>query len=796
MVFAVLSTVPAAFMVHEAVRAGERLSIEDQGKVAVDGWFWIRLRDAAAQAHGSPDFDQVLDRLMQPYYATEAARIVRDGGGDAASIAAGLQEAIRNHWPKTLVLIDRAAPGIRALPEFGALPAMLGSLVLLMWGVMIVLQSEGLDFDLARRRHPMWEWLFSHPAPPAAIFIAELLAPLAANPVYWGAPLLPGLLYAPVYGVNRAVLAVILVGVPIALAAACLGKALDIAVMLRPSPKSRGAIFGLMSWCSATIWMLLVFGSSQFRLVALPLAKALAPLTAIPWPWLGLFLGQRADGTWSFFAGVLACWIAAAIVIAAAILIALWGARNGLESAATVPRPRSQGSNGSPFAGTNPLFRKEILWFLRDRSAVVQAILLPLSLGALQVLNLHALLATAQGGWTFICGIGIIFGTYFLTIVGPRSLASEGAALWIALTWPQGLETLLKTKARLWGILASAIVTLVFAFAIWRSPGDFWKIALVAIAWHVFARSLADKAVTLTTVTSESGEVQRVSRGQRWAATLGTFAFSIGVFTEQWGLAIAGVVYSIMTAAAMWQNFRAHLPYFYDPWSERLPEPPTLMHAMIAISTLIELGSVLSAGLVSILGKDMIAVVAVMSYGTSALVVALALVWFFHRREVPQSVIWLWPEAVTLIKLPRPLATCVWLGVAVAVGLILGLFGSGYVEVLRHVSITSELLRVADAARASIPHFEIAYLVMGVLIAPVAEEYLFRGLLYRSLDKEWGGWRAVAGSAAFFAAYHPMLAWLPVGLLGAVNALLFKRSGRLMPAIVVHMVYNFIVLQI
>jgi membrane protease YdiL (CAAX protease family) len=551
-----------------------------------------------------------------------------------------------------------------------------------------------------------------------------------------------------------------------------------------------------MSWCSATIWMLLVFGSSQFRLVALPLAKALAPLTAIPWPWLGLFLGQRADGTWSFFAGVLACWIAAAIVIAAAILIALWGARNGLESAATVPRPRSQGSNGSPFAGTNPLFRKEILWFLRDRSAVVQAILLPLSLGALQVLNLHALLATAQGGWTFICGIGIIFGTYFLTIVGPRSLASEGAALWIALTWPQGLETLLKTKARLWGILASAIVTLVFAFAIWRSPGDFWKIALVAIAWHVFARSLADKAVTLTTVTSESGEVQRVSRGQRWAATLGTFAFSIGVFTEQWGLAIAGVVYSIMTAAAMWQNFRAHLPYFYDPWSERLPEPPTLMHAMIAISTLIELGSVLSAGLVSILGKDMIAVVAVMSYGTSALVVALALVWFFHRREVPQSVIWLWPEAVTLIKLPRPLATCVWLGVAVAVGLILGLFGSGYVEVLRHVSITSELLRVADAARASIPHFEIAYLVMGVLIAPVAEEYLFRGLLYRSLDKEWGGWRAVAGSAAFFAAYHPMLAWLPVGLLGAVNALLFKRSGRLMPAIVVHMVYNFIVLQI
>jgi len=38
-----------------------------------------------------------------------------------------------------------------------------------------------------------------------------------------------------------------------------------------------------------------------------------------------------------------------------------------------------------------------------------------------------------------------------------------------------------------------------------------------------------------------------------------------------------------------------------------------------------------------------------------------------------------------------------------------------------------------------------------------AEEYLFRGLLFRALDRESGGWRAVAGSAAFFAVYHPPL---------------------------------------
>ena len=61
----------------------------------------------------------------------------------------------------------------------------------------------------------------------------------------------------------------------------------------------------------------------------------------------------------------------------------------------------------------------------------------------------------------------------------------------------------------------------------------------------------------------------------------------------------------------------------------------------------------------------------------------------------------------------------------------------------------------------------------------VSEEYLFRGLLFRALDREWGGWRAVVGSAAFFAIYHGPLSWLPVGLLGIANALLFKKTGRL-----------------
>jgi len=50
------------------------------------------------------------------------------------------------------------------------------------------------------------------------------------------------------------------------------------------------------------------------------------------------------------------------------------------------------------------------------------------------------------------------------------------------------------------------------------------------------------------------------------------------------------------------------------------------------------------------------------------------------------------------------------------------------------------------------------------------------------------------GSAAFFAIYHPPLSWVAGCLVGIANALLFKKSGRLAPAVILHMVYNAVVL--
>jgi membrane protease YdiL (CAAX protease family) len=345
----------------------------------------------------------------------------------------------------------------------------------------------------------------------------------------------------------------------------------------------------------------------------------------------------------------------------------------------------------------------------------------------------------------------------------------------------------------------------VLCYGAWLFPHEIWKIAFVGVGWFFFSRSMAEKSVTLVTIASESGEVQKVPAGRRWAAQLGMFTFCIGIITQQWHMAIMGIVYSWMTAAAMWQNFRARLPYLYDPWSEVLPKPPTLMHAMISISVLIEIGAIVTGILSAIFGHDNVAIAQALSYGICAVVVMFFVSNFLDERGVKPSEVWHW-RAGPLADDAEPESWwrafgfaepkfLLWLLAGTGSGAALGLFGRGYMALLAHLPWTAELIRKSQEQMAQVPYLHLSYAVMAVLFAPFAEEYLFRGLLFRALDREWGGWAAVLGSAAFFAIYHQPLAWLPVGLLGVANALIFKRSRSLLPAILLHMAYNAVIVS-
>jgi membrane protease YdiL (CAAX protease family) len=788
----------AAFFLDQAAKAGERAEAERQGKIVVSLDFFNAAessRFAYERAGGSPN------QFMAPYYTSEAKRTAERYGGSQAEIEQKLRDELRRHQGQNFVTAQQVARGLTALPRAGALTGFFGSMALLWWLAMLVFQGEGLELDLQRRRHPMWEWLFSHPVPPGAVFLAEMSSPLAANPMYWGAPLFAGISYGLVYGLELGICAAFLIGIPLAVAASCLGKALEIAVILRTGPRTRGALIGLMGWFGYASMVFFFFGLTIIPKVASALGKALDVFAWVPWPWLNLYLGVRSGGSFSFLSGLLACWIFAALTIAASVRFSIWGAEQGLSGnfGAADASPSVSRAGATKF-GKEPLYRKEFLWFIRDRSAIVQTILIPITLAGFQVFNLRGLLAGADGAWNYLCGVAILFGTYFVWVLGPKSLASEGNALWISLTWPRGLESLLKAKAWLWSMISSGVVALVLCYAAYSFPKNIKEIVLVGIGWFIFGRSMAEKTVTLVTVPSSSGEPEKIPSGRRWAVQLGMLTFAIGVLTRQWHIAVMGIVYSYLTAAAMWQNFRARLPYLSDPWSEKLPPSPTLMHAMIAISVLVEGGAVVTGMVIAFAGRENIAAAQAIAYAFCALAVSIGTWNFLDQRGVSFDDVCHWPA--NGISEPAPVA---WWGGAGARGLfpalslgaaggvLLGLFAHGYLMVLQHIPAAAEIIQRSQEEMAKVPDLRIWYGFMAIVVAPFAEEYLFRGLLFRALDREWGGWRAVVGSAAFFAIYHGPLSWLPVGLLGIANALLFKKTGRLEAAVLLHLVYNAVV---
>lgn len=787
----------AAFLINNSVRVAQYDAAEQNGRIGVDQDFYSKVSGLEQFGYSRTNISQALT----PSYQAEAHHLARRYGGDERAIAAQLRTSIRRDGTRDLVREDVAAPGLAGLPRSGAVASVLGSLFLLGWSLILVFQDEGLALDPLRRRHPMWEFLFSHPVPAGAVFLAEMLSPIVANPFYLGAPLLPGILYGFVYGPGLGLIAIGVIGIPITVAVAFLSKALEIGIMLRFSPRSRGAMLGLMGTVSLSAIIIgpLLLSPSNVTFVA----GVVQPLTVIPWPWLGMFLGQQADGKFSFLFGMLTCWLGSGLTLAAAMQFSMFAARQGLGGTAGKTKPISQiGRWRAAGFGQHALYRKEFLWIMRDRNALVQAVLFPLLFASFQFVNFRNNLAHGAIAWNTLCGMAILFGVYFLNILGPKALAAEGSALWMTLTWPWGLENLLRAKARLWSLITTVAVGLVLGYTAFLFPANAWKIALIGVGWFLFARSLALKTVTLATMPSESGEAQKIPAGRRWATQLGTSTFAIGVLTQQWNLAVVGLVYSTLTAAAMWQNFRARLPFFYDPWSEDVPPPPTLMNAMVAVSILLDLSVAVAALLVPFVNRDMVAMVRPVSYLVSAVIVAAGVTKFLAARGVRQSQIWSWPQPehsaswhFLYFRTPgrRGFVNALLLGAGG--GLVLGALALFYLAILYHVPETASFLKHAAAQTAAIPHARLGLFITGVFVAPFIEEYLFRGLLYRALDREWGGWRAIVGSAVFFASYHPTLAWLPVGLVGIANALIFKKTGRLAPAIALHMVYNAVVIS-
>lgn len=162
---------------------------------------------------------------------------------------------------------------------------------------------------------------------------------------------------------------------------------------------------------------------------------------------------------------------------------------------------------------------------------------------------------------------------------------------------------------------------------------------------------------------------------------------------------------------------------------------------------------------------------------------ALALIyWFLREHDIG------WKKAFGF-AVPG-VGRAVLLGVLVAcaaVGLEIG-----YVKLLSLLHLNPEEQHVVQVVRLSNSALERAYLAMvTITLVPVAEEMLFRGILYPTIKQLGFPRLALWGTALLFAAIHLNVAsFAPLTLLAVGLALLYEKTNNLLAPIATHSCFN------
>jgi len=131
----------------------------------------------------------------------------------------------------------------------------------------------------------------------------------------------------------------------------------------------------------------------------------------------------------------------------------------------------------------------------------------------------------------------------------------------------------------------------------------------------------------------------------------------------------------------------------------------------------------------------------------------------------------------------------VWLVLGLGMQLALSWIVAGLTDI---DEAPQEIARLTDEATGAAV---VAAFVSTVLLVPVVEELVFRGLLLRGVERRLGVWWGIAISAAVFTLFHytgsetlPILPALFV--VGVVLGVVAVKTGRLAASMVVHAGFN------
>ncbi len=147
------------------------------------------------------------------------------------------------------------------------------------------------------------------------------------------------------------------------------------------------------------------------------------------------------------------------------------------------------------------------------------------------------------------------------------------------------------------------------------------------------------------------------------------------------------------------------------------------------------------------------------------------------RRPFLQTIEWGRPTALEWVY-------------AIGLGFLMMAAAIVFEKLLPHRETDLEkLLNLGYSVRVSVA-------ALAVLTAPLVEEVVYRGVLYSGIERSWGKGAAIVVVAFLFAGVHAPQYWGSVAALTAISTLsvaltlLRAATGKLMPCVVAHLVFN------
>jgi membrane protease YdiL (CAAX protease family) len=485
----------------------------------------------------------------------------------------------------------------------------------------------------------------------------------------------------------------------------------------------------------------------------------------------------------------------AAVLAATAILVPLGAValcRHVVRDGLLTTSGSFQGSRRAPAAPAGaerkPLVRgilaKDLRLLLRDRNFLVTTLVVPVILFGFQVVLNPALIQGVTGDYRHAATLAFGLGAYILMSSAFHILSVEGASLWLLYTFPRELHSILVQKTVLWAAVALAYAGVVLGVTavLNRSlDADALALGVTAAIGVVLSAFIAGALGTLATDPFQHEPQRKIRPEIIYLYLLLSSMYGYAIYGPSAWARLVQVILSSLLVLALWQKVRDRIPYLLDP-TEMPPPSIALSDGLIATLAFFVLQGLVTVVLVTAqVPLDRTLLVA---YVTAGGIVSMFTLYLFWRLKVPRVL-----EAVGLrsptASFPRSLGIGLLAGAAAA-----GL-GTGYLWLVDHVESLRMLKEEALDAAKKLPGTGGAWMaVLAIAAAPLFEEYLFRGLVFKGLRRTMKPAFAILASAAIFAIVHPPLSFVPVFGLGVAAALAFEGSGSLLAPILVHALYN------